>query len=1035
MNHKGTKALRGGRSLVIRECGKALVAGLLMLLAVQPVSGDTKPVVGIRDNTPAVHALTNARIVTSPGKVIARGTVVLRDGLIEAVGADVRPPQDARVWDLEGQSIYPGLIEPYAEIGLSDVTFKKGTSSHWNTLVHPEFRVRDVYSPTNKELKELRSLGFTAAHVVPTKGTFRGQGSVVGLGSAATSNALIQPDVAQHLAFERQRASIYPRSLMGVIALIRQTLLDADWYARAAAHESKSDDPEFEHNVSLESLAGVLSQRQPVLFESRNVLDQLRALEIAGEHGLKLWIRGWGDEYRELPRLPKNARYLLPLNFPGKPSVNSLDDELNVSLIALQHWELAPTNARQLHEARIPFVLTSSTLKSRAEFAGRLVKAIEEGLPENAALAALTTGPATMLGVADQLGTIEKGKRANLVVTEGKLLATDRTIRDVWIDGKRFEVTPKPEVDPTGEWTLTVETGDGDPLTYDLKISGSPSSLEVTVQQDTVKVKAKSATLDRNRLSLVIPGEKLDVEGSYRAVLVVRGDRLSGTVESPGLGIRYDVTGVRSDAESDDVEDKKSGGKAEPTKVTFSYPPGSFGRPEPPSQPRHVVVKNATIWTAGPQGTIQGDLLIENGVVVAVGPDLDVPTGAETIDGTGKHVTPGLIDCHSHQGTQGGVNEGTQAVSCEVRIADVVYPWDVDIYRMLAGGLTTMNVLHGSSNPIGGQNAVLKLRWGRPAKDLLLKGAQSGVKFALGENVKRSNWRTPSSRYPRSRMGVEQIIRDRFQAAREYRADWRDWEKNKKRRPMPRRDLETEALVEMIEGERLVHCHSYRQDEILMLIRVADDFGFRIGTFQHVLEGYKVADEIAKHGAGASSFSDWWAYKFEVFDAISYNGALMHHAGVNVSFNSDSGELARRMNLEAAKAVKDGGVSEEEALKFVTLNPAIQLGIDDRVGSLEKGKDGDFVIWSGHPLSTYSKCEQTWIDGARYFSLEENREMVERDYFERQRLVQKALGPSGGTGGAGDKGQPEGQWYGEGIEEHESCHDHEHHIVDGRLLR
>jgi N-acetylglucosamine-6-phosphate deacetylase len=341
---------------------------------------------------------------------------------------------------------------------------------------------------------------------------------------------------------------------------------------------------------------------------------------------------------------------------------------------------------------------------------------------------------------------------------------------------------------------------------------------------------------------------------------------------------------------------------------------------------------------------------------------------------------------------QGGLNEGTEAVTCEVRAEDVLYPWDEDIYRELAGGLTIAQLLHGSSNPMGGQSAVIKLRWGQPASNLLMKGARPGVKFALGENVKRSNWTTPTSRYPKTRMGVEQIMRDRFQAAVEYRDAWSVWEADKKKNPRPRRDLETEALLEIVEGKRAVHSHSYRQDEILMLIRVADDFGFTIGTFQHVLEGYKVAEALLAHGAAASTFSDWWSYKVEAFDAIPFNGALMHQVGVNVSFNSDSGELARRMNLEAAKAVKDGGVSEEEALRFVTLNPAIQLGIDDRVGSLEVGKDADFVIWSGDPLSTYSICEQTWIEGRRYFSVESDVAMRERDAEERLRLVGKVLG-------------------------------------------
>ena len=305
------------------------------------------------------------------------------------------------------------------------------------------------------------------------------------------------------------------------------------------------------------------------------------------------------------------------------------------------------------------------------------------------------------------------------------------------------------------------------------------------------------------------------------------------------------------------------------------------------------------------------------------------------------------------------------------------------------------NILHGSANTIGGQNAVIKLRWGATPEKLLYKNAMPGIKFALGENVKQSNWGDGhTTRYPQTRMGVEQILRDAFTSAVEYQKEWDDYGNNKnkwKKKIPPRRDLELDALVEILEGKRQIHCHSYRQDEILMLTRVAEDFGFTIGTFQHVLEGYKIADRLKEHGAHASTFSDWWAYKYEVIDAIPYNGALMTEVGVTVSFNSDSQELARRMNTEAAKGVKYGGLSEVEALKLVTLNPAIQLGIDQWVGSLEIGKDADFVIWSDHPLSTAAICEQTWIDGIQYFSLEKDKQIQKRDKELRKKLINKIL--------------------------------------------
>jgi N-acetylglucosamine-6-phosphate deacetylase len=357
------------------------------------------------------------------------------------------------------------------------------------------------------------------------------------------------------------------------------------------------------------------------------------------------------------------------------------------------------------------------------------------------------------------------------------------------------------------------------------------------------------------------------------------------------------------------------------------------------------------------------------------------------IDARGKHVTPGLIDAHSHTGTwSAGTNESGQAVTAEVRMGDTTDPNPVNWYRQLAGGVTTVNTLHGSANPIGGQNVIQKVRWGAVhPTDMHFEGAKPGIKFALGENVKQSNWGDGfRSRYPQTRMGVETLIRDRFIAAKEY-AD------NGMKTANGRTDTELEALAEILAGERLIHCHSYRQDEILMLCRVAEEFGFKIGTFQHGLECYKVAEAVKEHAIGASIFTDWWAYKVEVQDAIPYAGPILHEAGVNVSFNSDSDELARRMNAEAAKAVKYGGLSPEEAIRFVTINPAIQLAIEGRVGSLEVGKDADVVIWSGDPLSTMSRAERVYVDGREYFSLEKDKAHRERIASERERLIQKLM--------------------------------------------
>ncbi len=393
----------------------------------------------------------------------------------------------------------------------------------------------------------------------------------------------------------------------------------------------------------------------------------------------------------------------------------------------------------------------------------------------------------------------------------------------------------------------------------------------------------------------------------------------------------------------------------------------------PPDAPPVILIQNATILTVT-KGTIEhGSVLIKDGKIAEVGANVKAPSGAQVIDGTGMFVTPGIIDCHSHIAVDGSVNEGSISVSSIANIAEVLDSDDISIYRDLAGGVTSANILHGSANSIGGQTIVIKLRWGQPAVKLPFEGALPGIKFALGENPKRSNFSIPGRerRYPASRMGVEETIRAAFTEARDYKNAWDTYNKKAaagdKNLTPPRRDLRLDPLVEVLEGKRYVHSHCYREDEILMLLRVAKEFGFKVRTFQHVLEGYKVADEIAAAGTGASTFSDWWAYKVEAYDAIPYNAALMTQRGVLVSINSDDAGEATHLNEEAAKSIKFGGLSHDEALKLVTINPAIQLGIDKRVGSIEVGKDADLVIYNHDPLSAYAVVQKTLIDGRVYF--------------------------------------------------------------------
>jgi imidazolonepropionase-like amidohydrolase len=973
----------------------------------------TRPTEGLRDRTPRVHALVHARVIPSPGLVLEDATVVIRDGMIEAVGRDLQVPQDARIWDLTGKTIYPGLIDAYVAVSrLGTLEAPEGSigTGHWNSRVHPETDVAEAFKPDPEKLKSYRQQGFTTALVVPDKGIFRGRSAVILLGEGPLNDLVIRRNVAQHLAFEQAQwgESAYPDSLMGAIALIRQTFLDAQWYPRAMkAVRLNPNQPRPEVNRSLEALQPVLAGDLPVMFEVTDDLNLLRARKIAEEFGIRLWVRGSGFEYRQADFIGASGiPLILPVNFPAPPKVETPEEALDVSLSALWHWEAAPSNPVAMMQRGAKVALTTSGLESRGAFREKLRDALDAGLEPDAALAAVTTIPARILGIDHLVGTIEKGRIANLVVTSGDLFEEDTMILDVWVAGVRYEVNQLPPVDLTGYWNLTIIEPEGNTIPMDVEVGGKAPNYWATITAGEKSVRAERVRLEDRYLALVFNAEPLGQTGFVRLSGYITAAGGEGKGELPdGRLIHWLLR--RADAAKKVDSAPEDTGQTPPVKpqeespLTASLarlnPPVEYWPARPPEQPHYLVVKNATIWTSGPAGVLKNaDMVIHRGKIEEVGTNLKVPEGATIIDATGKHVTPGLIDAHSHTAISEGVNEVGQTITAEVRIGDVINPYDIGIYRELAGGLTVAHLLHGSANPIGGQNATIKLRWGEQADGLVFRGADPTIKFALGENPKQSNWGDQfTTRYPQTRMGVEQIIRDRFRAAQDYRRAWERWnslpEKEQERTVPPRRDLELEALVEILEGKRKVHAHSYRQDEILMLMRVAEDFGFRIGTFQHVLEGYKVADVMAQHGAMASTFTDWWSYKIEVYDAIPYNGALMHDVGVVVSFNSDSGELARRLNTEAAKAVKYGGVPPEEALKFVTLNPAKQLGIADRVGSLEKGKDADFVIWSGDPLSVFSVCEQTWIEGRKYFDREEDAKIAEFVAKERARLIQKAL--------------------------------------------
>ena len=988
---------------------------------------------GQRDNTPRWHALTGARLVMAPGQVVENGTLVLRDGVIVASGRDVPVPAGARVWKLDGKTVYAGFIDLASTLGVP-AAMRPGRAGRpfWglaaelppvppnpaeaprrlngrvlatrNNAVRAEQDVAQQLEFKADEIKAVRELGFTTLLTGPASGIFRGQGALIATAEPRDSKALvITPRLTQHLSSEVDRSveSSYPASLMGAMALLRQTLEDARWYGTAVAAAAKKGGERVEPNATLQALAPVVDGRQLVVFAAVDEQDYSNITRLRDEFKLRVVAQGNGFEYRRAAQLKAaGLPVIVPLAYTAAPEVENPDSALDVQLQTLQHWEQAPSNLVLLERAGVSYAISASGLKDAGkEFWPRLRMAVQRGLPADRALAALTTVPARLIGEQARLGTLEPGRIANIVVASGDLFTSDEArVEMAFVDGNPMTTDAWDRFDARGTWAVDA---DGDAPRWE--ITGTADKPVLSIDGAVCDLTVRGV-----QLVLRLPCGKSAVAptGTPTGTVVAegRGGRLLGTLQA-GNGAQQPWSARRTAAFT---AKPASPPEAAPAAPPASYPAGAYGI-APPAQPAALLVRNATVWTQGPAGRLtRADVLVRSGKITAVGADLAVPADAVVIDAAGKHVTPGLIDAHSHIAVRGDINEATNSVTAQVRITDAMDATDIDIYRGLAGGLTTAHVLHGSANTIGGQSQLIKLRWGSDAPGLHFEGAVPTIKFALGENVKGSNW--GGRRYPVTRMGVEQVLRDAFSAAREYRAAWRRWQDQPAGQPAPRRDLQLDALVEILDGKRLVHIHAYRADEILMFVRLSKELGIPVAAFQHVLEGYKVADAIASIDAGGSTFSDWWAYKMEVYDAVPGNGAMMHKVGVLTSFNSDSAELHRRLNTEAAKAVKYGGLSETEALNFVTLNPARQLRIAQRTGSLEVGKDADFVVWSGHPLSTLTRAEQTWIEGRRYFDLAQDLALRAAAQTDRERLVAKALparlaqmagsAPGGAPGGA-----------------------------------
>ena len=962
---------------------------LASVLAAAVVTAQGPPANGPRQVDPGFYALVGADVVTAPGQRLANATVVIKDGRFVAVGADATPPAGATVWDGKGLTLYPGLIECCLPVD-APAPDGRGPEQHWNMNVLPQRSALEGPGASTDDRSGLRALGFCAAAIAPTGGVFKGSSAVVLLDEPADGERTqVLAERSYQLLSFRGSAPGYPGSEMGAIALIRQTLRDADWYERCLA--TVASHRELAAPTPAAALQALVVQRAlPLCFDVDDELEVMRAAKIARELQRPAFVLGSGFEFRRLAAVAAcKLPLVVPLHYPQVPEVSTMAQQAQVTLRQLWSWEQAPTNSTRLPDAGVELGWTTARLADRQAFRQNAAAAIACGVTPEQALAALTTVPARLLGVGDQLGSIAKGKVANLVAVRGLLFDPKAAIAAVWVGGRRFAIEAERDRGLDGRWTATLPNG----KTGELTIDGD----KVAFALGDDKIAGSNVQREPQRVDFALQDKRLDSDGVMALHARADGDELVGDGRR-GNGRDFTWSATRAGELPARTTPKEP--PQPPPMLALPTPMSAYGLRET-SPTQTVVFTGATLWTAGPNGNIEpGALYVADGKIVFAGRVEDLPqlpAHAVVIDATGKHITPGLIDCHSHTGISRGINEGTQAVTAEVRVQDVINPDDVNWYRELAGGVTTVNQLHGSANPIGGQNSVVKLRWGCADADAMrFLGAPAGIKFALGENPRRANGGDDSNdRYPNTRMGVAALIRDRFVAAREYGAARDAYEAlapKARAAVLPvRQDLELDAVAEILAGQRRVHCHSYRQDEILMLCDLAQEFGFRIGTFQHVLEGYKVAEAIARSAIGASAFSDWWAYKLEVYDAIPENGALMHEHGVVVSFNSDSNELARRLNTEAGKAVKYGGVPPATAIRFVTLNAAIQLGIDARTGSLEKGKDADFVIWSGDPLGYTSRCEATYVDGRPLFTIERDRELRVEAARERQRLLQQAL--------------------------------------------
>ena len=977
---------------------------LTLLCSFYSYSQEGFPINGVEDIRDNHYAFINAKIHLDYKTSIDNGTLIIKNGLVEDVGTNIDIPNGVRVFDLDGKHIYPSFIDLYSDYAIVKSEKRRSSSNwmssytnpqilsnkngpfSWNESIKPEVNSVENIKFDEKRSKELRNIGFGAVLSHNMDGIMRGTGAIISLNSDAEQNIVIKDKASTHYSFSKgSTQQNYPNSLMGAVALLKQSFLDADWYFQ---NKGKIN----EVNLSLEAINN--NKSLPKIIEVRDKIRVLLAQKVGREMNHDFIIKGTGDEYQRINEIKKNkSKLIVPINFPKAYNVDDPFKNNNLSLSQLKHWEIAPSNFFFLESQGIDFSITTNGLSNLRDFRKNLLKSLNRGVSKEALLKSLTYNPSKFLNVHDKIGSIKKSFYANFFITDRDFFDEESKILSNWVKGSWNRVTTYNNKNYSGIYELNLD----DKFNFSLEITGDNNdhkALIILEDKDSTKIKSKLNIDGLNiNLSFTVP-KKNEFSGEYKLSGYWSEGRFMGKGTSNNLDwIEWNASLVSSNKDKNSRKKLSKNNKEVTGDIIFPFV--EYGSKLKIIK-ENIVIRNATVWTMESNGNIENcDVVIEDGKITAVGQNLNMDeNNYRIINGDGMHLTPGIVDEHSHIALT-GVNEGSQSVTSEVRMKDVVNSEDVNIYRQLAGGVTTAQLLHGSANPIGGQSAIIKLRWGSIPEEMLVKGADEYIKFALGENVKRS--RAPSStRFPDSRMGVEQVFVDAFNRAKIYSDNWSNYnslsKKEKINSIIPRRDLELDALLEILNGEMFITCHSYVQSEINMLMKVAEQFNFNVATFTHILEGYKVADKMRDHGVGASTFSDWWAYKNEVKEAIPYNAALMSMAGVVTAINSDSREMARRLNQEAGKSVKYGGMDEIEALKLVTLNPAKLLHLDERIGSIKVGKDADLVLWTDHPLSIYSKPSKTIVDGKVYFDIDQDIKLRESIKEERARIISKMKG-------------------------------------------